>query len=44
MGAAETTRIHAVVFDDPDKTLLAVRGLRSAGYTVEDVHTPLAHA
>ncbi len=40
MGSAETTRIHAVVFDDPDKTLLAVRGLRSAGYTVEDVHTP----
>jgi hypothetical protein len=40
MGSAETRRLHAVVFDDPDKALLAVRGFRSAGYTIEDVHTP----
>lgn len=33
-------RMHALVFDDPERTLAAVRSLRSEGFDVADVHTP----
>ena len=33
-------RMHALVFDDPERTLAAVRSLRSEGFDVGDVHTP----
>lgn len=35
-------RQHLLVFDDPDKTLSAVKALRRAGYEVADVYTPFA--
>lgn len=33
-------RLHAVSFDDPRRTLQAVRALRAAGFEVHDVHSP----
>lgn len=33
-------RLHAVAFDDPHRTLEAVRALRAAGFEVHDVHAP----
>ncbi len=33
-------RMHALVFDDPEPTLLAVRRLRGEGFEVRDVHSP----
>lgn len=40
MGSLSTRYIHGVVFDDPEKTLVAVRALRARGYVLDDVHTP----
>lgn len=37
-----STRLHAVVFDDPDGALAAARALRSDGFDVADAHTPYA--
>jgi hypothetical protein len=34
------SRFHAVVMDDPDSTVAAVRRLRATGHTVADVQTP----
>jgi len=36
----ERRRVHAVVFDDPEHTLGAVKRLRSEGFDVGDVHSP----
>jgi len=33
-------KLHALVYDDPDNALAAVRALRAAGLRVPDVHTP----
>jgi hypothetical protein len=33
-------RVHALVFDDPARTVAAVRRLRADGFQVGDVHTP----
>ncbi len=33
-------RLHAVVFDDPDRALVAARRLASDGFPVEEAHTP----
>lgn len=33
-------RLHAVAFDDPHRTLEAVKALREAGFEVHDVHAP----
>ncbi len=33
-------RLHAVVFDDPEKTLAAVKRLTSEGFHIDDVHSP----
>ncbi len=33
-------RRHLVIFDDPEKTIAAVKHLRRVGFIVEDVHTP----
>lgn len=38
----ERSRLHALVLDDPERTLDAVRHLRGAGYAIDDVHTPFA--
>ncbi len=35
-----TSRVHTLVFDDPDHTLEAVRRLRGAGFCVQDVRSP----
>jgi len=35
-----TTPTHLLVFDDPSRTVDAVRRLRAAGFTVADVHSP----
>ena len=40
MGSIETKRYHAIVFDDPDLALTGVRGLREAGFVIDDVYTP----
>lgn len=40
MGSARTRYVHAVVFDDPETTVSAVRALRHRGYVLDDVHTP----
>lgn len=39
-GMHERRRVHALVFDDPQQTLVAVRRLRGRGYEVSDVHMP----
>lgn len=36
----ERGRLHMLVFDEPEATLLAVRRLRGAGFEVADVHSP----
>jgi hypothetical protein len=35
-------RIHTLAFDDPARTLSAVKALRADGFEVDDVHTPYA--
>lgn len=37
---ADRYRVHALVLDDPDRTVDAVHRLRHEGYAVADVHTP----
>lgn len=37
---AEEGRLHALVFDEPHRTLEAVRRLRAAGFEVGEVHSP----
>jgi Protein of unknown function (DUF3341) len=39
---SDSRRIHRLVFDDPERTLEAVRALRAEGFDVDDVHTPYA--
>lgn len=36
----ERRRVHALVFDDHERTLDAVKRLREAGFEVPDVHSP----
>lgn len=36
----EQRRVHALVFDDPARTLEAVKRLRAEGFEVGDVHSP----
>lgn len=39
-GVHERRRVHALIFDDPARTLTAVRRLREEGFEVGDVHSP----
>jgi hypothetical protein len=40
MHEHDRMRQHYLVFDDPEKTLAAVKRLRKAGYEIADVHSP----
>ncbi len=33
-------RVHALVFDDPERTVAAARRLSAAGFEISDVHSP----
>src|SRR3990172_1262170 len=39
-AVVERRRVHALVFDDPTRTLAAVKRLRAEGFDVGDVHSP----
>ena len=39
-AVVERRRVHALVFDDPARTLAAVKRLRDSGFDVGDVHSP----
>lgn len=39
-GISERILFHVLIFDDPEKTLAAVRSLRDRGFDVSDVHSP----
>ena len=40
MADSRRLAVHALVFDDPERTVAAVRALRGAGFVVPDVHSP----
>jgi len=40
MADSQRLSIHALVFEDPERTVAAVRALRGAGFVVPDVHSP----
>ena len=40
MADSRRLAIHALVFEDPEHTLAAVRALRGEGFIVPDVHSP----
>ena len=40
MADSRRLAVHALVFDDPERTVAAVRTLRGAGFVVPDVHSP----
>jgi ActD protein len=42
MPATDRVRVHTLAFEDPDRTLDAVRTLKRDGFEVHDVHTPYA--
>lgn len=39
-AVVERRRVHALVFDEPEATVAAVRRLRAEGFDVGDVHSP----